>query len=94
MDLMFIKVLNLSISASWLVLAVLLGLCPVVSAVVAVILGCGIAAWRRGFIRAVLGFLPMAAALVGTHLVSPYVGKFLRGKVLLKPEKWGAFTED
>ena len=50
--------------------------------VVAVILGCGIVAWRKGFIRSVLGFLPMAAALVGTHLASPYVGKFLRGTFL------------
>lgn len=50
--------------------------------VVAVILGCAIAAWRKGFIRAVFGFLPAAAALAGTHFISPYVGKFLRGTFL------------
>ena len=50
--------------------------------VVAVIIGCGAAAWRKGFIRAAFGFLPMAAALAGTHFVSPYVGKFLRGTFL------------
>ena len=50
--------------------------------VVAIIVGCGVAAWRKGFIRAAFGFLPMAAALVGTHFVSPYVGKFLRGTFL------------
>ena len=48
----------------------------------AVILGCGVAAWRKGFIRAAFGFLPMAAALAGTRFVSPYVGKFLRGTFL------------
>ena len=50
--------------------------------VLAVILGCGIAAWRKGFIRAALGFLPMLAALIGTKFVSPHVGKFLRGTFL------------
>ena len=50
--------------------------------VVAVIIGCGAAAWRKGFIRAAFGFLPMAAALAGTHFASPYVGKFLRGTFL------------
>lgn len=50
--------------------------------VVAVILGCGIYAWQKGFIRAAFGFLPMLAALAGTHFVSPYVGKFLRGTFL------------
>ena len=47
--------------------------------VLAVILGCGIAAWRKGFIRAAFGFLPMLAALIGTKFVSPYVSRFLRG---------------
>lgn len=46
--------------------------------VAAVILGCAIAAWRKGFILAVLGFLPMAMALLGTRILSPYVGRFLR----------------
>lgn len=50
--------------------------------VAAVILGCAIAAWRKGFIRAAFGFLPMLAALIGTRFVSPYVGKFLRGTFL------------
>ena len=47
--------------------------------VLAVILGCGIVAWRKGFIRAAFGFLPMLAALIGTKFVSPYVSRFLRG---------------
>ncbi|MGN0136599.1 CvpA family protein [Anaerotignum sp.] len=46
--------------------------------VIGVILGCALAAWRKGFIRAALGFLPMLAALIGSKLVSPSVGKFLR----------------
>lgn len=46
--------------------------------VAAVILGCAIAAWRKGFIRAVLGFVPMLAALLGTKFLSPYLGRFLR----------------
>ncbi|WP_458407089.1 CvpA family protein [Anaerotignum sp.] len=50
--------------------------------VLAVILGCAVAAWKKGFIRAAFGFLPMLAALVGMHFVSPYVGKFLRGTFL------------
>ena len=50
--------------------------------VAAVIIGCGVAAWQKGFIRAAFGFLPMLAALVGTHFFSPYVGKFLRGTFL------------
>lgn len=50
--------------------------------VAAVILGCAILAWRKGFIRAVFGFLPMLAALAGTRFASPYVGKFLRGTFL------------
>ena len=48
------------------------------AAVVAVILGCAVAAWRKGFIRAVFGFLPMLMALAGTRFVSPHMGKFLR----------------
>ena len=47
--------------------------------VLAVIRGCAAAAWRKGFIRAAFGFLPMLAALLGTKFVSPYVSKFLRG---------------
>lgn len=50
--------------------------------VVAVILGCAVHAWQKGFIRAAFGFLPMLAALIGTHFASPYVGKFLRGTFL------------
>lgn len=50
--------------------------------VLIVILGCAIAAWRKGFIRAAFGFLPMLAALIGTRFVSPHVGKFLRGTFL------------
>lgn len=46
--------------------------------VLVVILGCAVAAWRKGFIRAALGFLPMLAALIGTKFVSPSVGRFLR----------------
>lgn len=46
--------------------------------VAAVILGCAVAAWRKGFIRAAFGFLPMVASLVGTKFVSPYIGRFLR----------------
>lgn len=50
--------------------------------VVAVILGCAVQAWRKGFIRAAFGFLPMLTALVGTHFISPYIGRFLRGTFL------------
>ena len=50
--------------------------------VIAVILSCAVHAWRKGFIRAVFGFLPMLAAFAGTRFVSPYVGKFLRGTFL------------
>ena len=50
--------------------------------VLAVILGCAGAAWKKGFIRAAFGFLPMLAALIGTNYMSPYVGKFLRGTFL------------
>lgn len=50
--------------------------------VLAVILGCAVEAWRKGFLRAAFGFLPMLAALVGTHIASPFVGKFLRETAL------------
>lgn len=43
-----------------------------------VLLGCGIWAWRKGFLCAAFGFLPMLAALIGTKFFSPYIGKFLR----------------
>ena len=46
--------------------------------VLAVILGSGMLAWKAGFIRAALGFLPMLTATVGTKLLTPYTGKFLR----------------
>lgn len=46
--------------------------------VLAVILGCAVAAWQKGFLRAAFGFLPMLAALAGANIASPYVGKFLR----------------
>ncbi len=52
--------------------------------VVAVILGCAVAAWRKGFIRAALGFLPMLAALIGSKFISPYVGRFLRETFLFE----------
>ena len=52
--------------------------------VLAVILGCAVAAWRKGFIRAALGFLPMLTALIGTRFVSPSVGRFLRGTPLFE----------
>ena len=51
-------------------------------AVAAVILGCAVAAWRKGLVRAVLGFLPMALALLGTKAVSPFIGRFLRETIL------------
>ena len=51
-------------------------------AVAAVILGCAAAAWRKGLIRAVIGFLPMALALLGTKAVSPFIGRFLRETIL------------
>ena len=51
-------------------------------AVAAIILGCAVAAWRKGLIRAVLGFLPMALALLGTKAVSPFIGRFLRETIL------------
>lgn len=47
--------------------------------VAAVVLGCAAAAFRKGFIMAALGFLPMLAALLGARLFSPYVSRFLRG---------------
>lgn len=50
--------------------------------VAAVILGCAMFAWQKGFIRAALGFLPMASALVGTKYLSPYISRFLRGTPL------------
>lgn len=50
--------------------------------VAAVVLGCAVAAYRKGFIMAVLGFLPMLAALLGARLFSPYVSRFLRGTPL------------
>lgn len=50
--------------------------------VLAVILGCAVAAWRKGFLRAAFGFLPILAALIGTHIASPFVGKFLRETAL------------
>lgn len=50
--------------------------------VLAVILGCAVAAWRKGFLRAAFGFLPILAALIGTHIASPFVGNFLRETAL------------
>ena len=52
--------------------------------VLAVILGCAAAAWRKGFLRAAFGFLPMLAALICTNIVSPYVAKFLRETFLFE----------
>ena len=53
-------------------------------AVLAVILGSGVLAWRVGFVRAALGFLPMLAATIGTKLLTPYTGKFLRETALFQ----------
>lgn len=50
--------------------------------VLGAILGCGIWAWQRGFIRAALGFLPMLTAWLGTKFFIPYIGRFLRGTAL------------
>ena len=50
--------------------------------VAVVIFGCAAAAWRKGAIRAMLGFLPTVAALLGAKLCSPFVGRFLRGTFL------------
>lgn len=50
--------------------------------VIAVILWCAAAAWRKGFIRAAFGFLPMFLAVVGMRFISPYIGIFLRGTPL------------
>ena len=47
--------------------------------VVTVVLCCAAAAFRKGFVIAALGFLPMAAALIGARFLSPYVSRFLRG---------------
>lgn len=47
--------------------------------VLAVILGCGLYAWQKGFIQAALGFLPMLTALIGTKYLSPFISRFLRG---------------
>lgn len=47
--------------------------------VAAVILASAAAAWKKGFIRAAFGFLPMLLALIGTKFVSPHIGIFLRG---------------
>ena len=52
--------------------------------VVLVILGSGVLAWRAGFVRAALGFLPMLAATMGTKLLTPYTGKFLRETALFR----------
>lgn len=47
--------------------------------VAATVTGCAAIAFRKGFVRAALGFLPMLAALIGTRLLSPFVSRFLRG---------------
>lgn len=47
--------------------------------VAAVVLYCAAAAFRKGFIMAALGFVPMLAALVGARFFSPFVSRFLRG---------------
>ena len=43
-----------------------------------ILLGCAFAAWRRGLLQAILGFVPMLFALLGAKAISPYVAKFLR----------------
>lgn len=48
----------------------------------AVVVGCAAAAFRKGFVMAALGFLPMLAALVGVRFLSPFVSRFLRGTPL------------
>ena len=44
-------------------------------AVAVVILGCAVAAWRKGLIRAVLGFLPMAR----NESSKPFYRKIFKG---------------
>ncbi len=46
-------------------------------AVAAIILGCAVAAWRKGLIRAVLGFLPMA--LARNESSKPFYRKIFKG---------------
>lgn len=46
--------------------------------VIAVVIGSGILAYRKGFVTAALHFLPMIAGLIGTKLFSPFVSQLLR----------------
>lgn len=46
---------------------------------VAVILWCAVVAYRKGFLKASLGFLPMLAALGAAYFLSPLCSKVLRG---------------
>lgn len=50
--------------------------------VAAAVLGCAAAAFRKGFIMAALGFVPMLAALAGARFLSPFASRFLRGTPL------------
>lgn len=50
--------------------------------VAAVVLGCAVIAYQKGFVIAALGFVPMLAALAGTRFLSPFVSRFLRGTPL------------
>lgn len=50
--------------------------------VAAVVLGCAVTAFRKGFVLAALGFLPIFAALAGARFFSPFTSRFLRGTPL------------
>lgn len=50
--------------------------------VLGTVIGCAAAAFRKGFVMAALGFLPMLAALIGVRFLSPFVSRFLRGTPL------------
>lgn len=52
------------------------------------VLGTAIQAYRKGFVRAALNFLPMVAALAATRFLTPTVSEFLR-----KTPFFGALTE-
>ncbi len=46
--------------------------------VIVVILGLAIQAYRKGFVLAVLGFLPMVAGFVATRFLTPFASRLLR----------------
>lgn len=47
-------------------------------AVIILVGGMAVAAYRKGFISSALGFLPIVVSLVATRVVTPYVSQFLR----------------